>query len=160
LKNFYGKIVDFNPITNKVTFDLCFLDEDIIESLDEGYKSQKVLKVNFTERFKQLKTYPQIQRVHAMMKAIMLHQGETPSKEGFKSIKSFLEESVFPTRPINTHFLSKCLEGSTLKNDNLKDEEIITLSEQTIDELSKVMQKIEDSWPEIFKSGKDWYEVD
>lgn len=155
---FLGKLLSINHVTNTVTFKYSFLDAEGLKMLEDLATSKEVVRHTVKSNIRKPKSYAQLTRFFAMVKAIIIDTGFPPISENVLTFrKDYVAENYFPKKQKNIEFLEKVYkDAENLENFNLEIEEPKALSKLTSVELTDVMEKVSQDYSEIF-SSEDWY---
>jgi hypothetical protein len=153
-----GTVVKIDSVRNEFTIRCPFLTEEHLKCLEEHYTTRKSIKFVVKTVFRKLKTYPQLKRFFAMLKAIIIDVGWLPNSENMSVIrKEYVEPNFFPKKEKNINFIEQVHTNCDhVKNFNMDFEEPLPLKSLTVDQLAEVMNRIEGDYSKVF-SKKDWY---
>jgi hypothetical protein len=154
-----AKIVNFDPVTNLITFKASFLDEDHLKVLEEAVISGKLIKLEIKFRIRVLKTYNQLKRFFAMVKAILLGVKESPNSENVKLIRQeYVARKYFKqVNNRNIDLIEKVNNASaTPENFDVNSVQVRSLATLSKEEINEVMQDLEQDYLEIFSNKELW----
>jgi uncharacterized glyoxalase superfamily metalloenzyme YdcJ len=139
-----GKIISLDPIskTASVKFDL--LDSDTLASLEFIANTKQSTEITFNEPYSPSKTYEQLKRYYAMLKAILLSFNIPVNSKTMKTLDQDTKERALPCEFI------------------IIDEQKIPVpppskADMTVDQLNVMMAWLEKTYKKINWQAENWY---
>lgn len=144
-----GKIISFDPIKDLLVIKTNFIDIETQKELEDFISSDKNTAISINKFYRELKTYSQLKRYHAMCKTILIKLGVYPTAE---NVKTFDEEIV-------KRKIAKC------EKTVIGGEEVPTVRSKADwgkEEIKEIMEKIQDRYAylKIDWNSYDWYNQD
>jgi hypothetical protein len=154
-----GKIVNYDPKEDLIIIKASFLDDEQRKLLERAYESKQLLKIVIKFRIRVLKTYEQLTRFFAMMKAIILGVGEEPTSQNVENVRKnyVVSKYVEHVGNENLDILEKVNNASsTPESFDVHRSIPRSLATFSKEELHELMERIEQDYPEIFCNEELW----
>lgn len=142
-----SKFISFNPNKNELLIKFSFLGKEELKAIEDIYKEKRSINLGVTPLRQQSKTYKQLKRYYAMIKAILKGVGEPATSENVDALDEFFKETIFPKEEISSGLMDKINDISSRRIDSVKT--ITTKRNMSIRQLNDVMDKIEEMYSEI-----------
>ena len=136
-ERFLGHIHRYDPIKQVIEIQVDFMTPEQLEIIENIMKDKFEFSFFFSKPFRRSKSYAQLKKYYLLLSKILTKLEVFPSSDNIKAFDLEIKKTVFPTQMIEVY--------------NKKIPVIPSKSNMTVEEMSQMIEVVEESYGKILE---------